>query len=134
MEMCYDGVLVMPSKFIAIGEEEMTYVEGGYTINISTSTAATIIDVGMIVATAGLAATNNLGKIAAKIGWTKLKKYARTAAISCLRKSGLSYARAKIGANMCVDILQCVSGLSVGAAIAEALDRVDGNNNNSIQF
>lgn len=31
MEMCYDGVLVMPSNYVAMDEEEMTYVEGGGT-------------------------------------------------------------------------------------------------------
>ena len=27
--MCYDGALVMPSKFVMMDEDEMTYVEGG---------------------------------------------------------------------------------------------------------
>ena len=31
MDMCYDGALVMPSSFAMMGEEEMTYVEGGET-------------------------------------------------------------------------------------------------------
>ena len=29
MEMCYDGALVMPSSYVVMDEEEMTYVEGG---------------------------------------------------------------------------------------------------------
>ncbi len=29
MEMNYDGVLVMPSSYAVMNEEEMTYVEGG---------------------------------------------------------------------------------------------------------
>ncbi len=29
MEMCYDGALVMPSNYVVMDEEEMTYVEGG---------------------------------------------------------------------------------------------------------
>ena len=29
IEMCYDGALVMPSKFIAIDQEEMSYIDGG---------------------------------------------------------------------------------------------------------
>lgn len=29
MEMCYDGVLVMPSSYAVMSEDEMTYVEGG---------------------------------------------------------------------------------------------------------
>lgn len=31
MEMCYDGTLVMPSNFVVVSDEEMTYVEGGST-------------------------------------------------------------------------------------------------------
>ena len=29
MEMCYDGALVMPNKFVVMDAEEMTYVNGG---------------------------------------------------------------------------------------------------------
>lgn len=29
MEMVYNGTLVMPNNFVAVTEEEMTYVEGG---------------------------------------------------------------------------------------------------------
>ena len=29
MEMCYDGALVMPSSYVVMDEEEMTYTEGG---------------------------------------------------------------------------------------------------------
>ena len=31
MEMCYDGALVMPNNYVAISEEEMTYIDGGLT-------------------------------------------------------------------------------------------------------
>lgn len=29
MEMCYDGALVMPSRYAVMGNDEMTYLEGG---------------------------------------------------------------------------------------------------------
>lgn len=29
MEMCYDGALVMPSGYVVMSEDEMTYVDGG---------------------------------------------------------------------------------------------------------
>ncbi len=35
MEMTYDGMLVMPSSYAVMDEEEMTYVEGGKTYKIS---------------------------------------------------------------------------------------------------
>lgn len=34
MEMTYDGMLVMPSSYAVMDEEEMTYVEGGGTIKV----------------------------------------------------------------------------------------------------
>ena len=33
MEMCYDGALVMPNNYAVVNEEEMTYVEGGFSIS-----------------------------------------------------------------------------------------------------
>ena len=32
MELCYDGALVMPSRYAVMDEKEMMYVEGGYTV------------------------------------------------------------------------------------------------------
>ena len=32
MEMCYDGVLAMPSSYALMDEEEMSYVEGGMSL------------------------------------------------------------------------------------------------------
>lgn len=38
MEMCYDGMLVMPSSYAVMDEEEMTYVDGGGSITINRTT------------------------------------------------------------------------------------------------
>ncbi len=32
MEMCYDGALAMPSNYVVMDEEEMTYTQGGWCI------------------------------------------------------------------------------------------------------
>lgn len=32
MDMCYDGVLVMPCNYAVVAQDEMTYIEGGKTI------------------------------------------------------------------------------------------------------
>lgn len=40
MEMCYDGTLVMPNSYAVMSEEEMTYVEGGWTYKYSKSNIA----------------------------------------------------------------------------------------------
>ena len=36
MELCYEGGLVMPSSYVMMNEEEMTYVEGGFYLNRDT--------------------------------------------------------------------------------------------------
>ncbi len=33
MEMCYAGAIAMPSSYVVMNEEEMTYTEGGYYIS-----------------------------------------------------------------------------------------------------
>lgn len=38
MEMCYDGALVMPSNYVVMNTDEMTYVEGGGAITINRAT------------------------------------------------------------------------------------------------
>lgn len=63
MELCYDGALVMPSSFVMMDEEEMTYVEGGAKKLIKTISAAqcsrlaaaACIIGGLVTAVAGLA-------------------------------------------------------------------------------
>lgn len=56
MEMCYDGALVMPSSYVVMDEEEMTYLEGGkfYGVNLS---AAQCGDVATTLGTLGLSFT-----------------------------------------------------------------------------
>ena len=34
MEICYDGALVMPKNYAVVNEEEMTYVNGGWNIEL----------------------------------------------------------------------------------------------------
>ena len=33
MEMCYEGTLVMPSNYVVMDSEEMSYVDGGFYIS-----------------------------------------------------------------------------------------------------
>ena len=48
MEICCNGELVMPKSYAAMGEEEMTYVEGGaiYTVNLTAQQCADIAAYG----------------------------------------------------------------------------------------
>ncbi|MFP3156380.1 hypothetical protein LQZ18_18535 [Lachnospiraceae bacterium ZAX-1] len=60
MELCYDGALVMPSNWVAMDEDEMMYVEGGYKITLNRA----------IIATAFVKVIGTVGKIAAR-QWLK---------------------------------------------------------------
>ena len=45
MELCYEGALVMPSSYMVMDEDEMSYTEGG--LQVSTWIVGTAIDVGL---------------------------------------------------------------------------------------
>ncbi len=45
MEMCYNGVLVMPSNYAVVDADEMMYLEGG--IKVSSWIVGAAIDVGL---------------------------------------------------------------------------------------
>lgn len=109
--------LQLPSSYVDIDREEMEYIDGGYTISLSRSTAATIIDVAAILISAGLSTSASVGKIAAKIGWSNLKTKVATAML----KLGVS----KLAANTAVSILTTVTGFSLGSAAAWCLDKTD---------
>ena len=42
MDMCYNGTLVLPSSYAVMSEDEMTYVEGGVSLNVSWYTATRV--------------------------------------------------------------------------------------------
>lgn len=115
MEMSYGGTLVMPASYALMDEEEMCYTEGG--IHWKRSYVQKAIDVALIVASAGLSSSASVGKVAAKIGWTTLKKKAKEALI----KLGIKAALAKTA----VDILTTVTGFSIGGGIAWVVDKKD---------
>lgn len=127
MDMTYDGALVMPSGSTLMNEEEMTYIEGGYTFSMSRDNVAMLIDVAAIVLTAGLSSSATVGKFAAKIGWNKLK----SAVAGAIVKIGIS----EVAANAAVDILKTVTGFSIGAAAAWCLDKTDASGlNGYVQY
>ena len=81
MEMTYDGALVMPKNFVAVDEEEMTYVDGGLYISNATfwncckacfycvafnPVGATLVAIGAYKAYTLLAA--GIATVAAKLG------------------------------------------------------------------
>ena len=74
MDMCYDGALVMPSSYVVMDEEEMTYVEGGIGKYFRANTCATIATYvylggfGITAGTAIAAISNKLSAACSALG------------------------------------------------------------------
>ena len=83
MEMTYDGLLVMPSSYAVMDEEEMMYVEGGITVETVCAIIGTAIAVGGASYAGGQAVGERLyyNGIKTSKKWAKYKKKARLAAI-----------------------------------------------------
>lgn len=90
MTMTYDGTMVMPKNYAVVTEDEMTYVDGGGTVNITfsrdflrdvcTAGLSTVCAiVGGIIGTAGTPlASIVFGAVGAGIGWIVGGNIART--------------------------------------------------------
>lgn len=79
MEMCYDGILTMPIKYVVVNDNEMEYVEGG----IAT---ATVVSLCIAAVGAGYAGGQAIGERVYYSGYTntqyqKDKWYIRAAVI-----------------------------------------------------
>ena len=109
--------LQFPSSYVAMDAEEMEYVGGGYSFEMSRSTATIIIDVAAIVLGTALSGTATISKLATKIGWNKVK----TKFVAAMVKIGVSTK----WANAAVDIIKTVTGFSIGAGISYVLDKTD---------
>ena len=121
MEMCYDGALVMPSNYVAMDEEEMTYVEGGglgkHWYN-KTSFVAFAID-ALICVIPAISALNSLCKVGklAKAG----RVYIRTNIDKALRSAIATSVLSAI-----TDIIMAAAGASIGSIITWGIERIDG--------
>ncbi len=96
MEMCYEGTLVMPSNYVVMDSEEMSYVDGGFYISNSL--------IKSMVITSCL---NPVGATLVGLGIYKLVSY--------IALSGAKLG-AKIGGIVGGVVGSCIGGLS-GAAI-----------------
>lgn len=73
MVMCYDGVLVMPDSYVAMNEDEMTYVEGGGSATIRAtakeirSRLTTVIGASLVGTAAATALGAILGNVAGAV-------------------------------------------------------------------
>lgn len=66
MEMCYDGALVMPSRYAVMDNDEMTYVEGGGKWYIPRGIVAAAVDAVGLIFCPYFAPLKFVGKSAAK--------------------------------------------------------------------
>ena len=123
MNMCYDGVLMLPSSYAVMEEEEMSYVEGGGSIN--TDRLAWAIDVGCALCGIYASACGELlgrGVIALiKQTWKSVNKKVATI-LGTTVCSAIGVGIGKL--NKVAGIM--ISCLSFGGIIGLCLDTVDG--------
>lgn len=126
MEMCYDGALVMPSSYAVMSEDEMTYVDGGGSVN--TDVLAWVIDVSCGLAGIYASACGELlgrGIIALiKKTWKSCSKTVATVLGSTV-SSAIGVGIGKL--NKVAGIM--ISCLSFGGIIGLAVDSLDGKLN-----
>jgi len=119
--------LKMPSNYVLMDKDEMTYLDGGYRLDVDVATAARNIDIFVNIVSLGMAASSTIAKIIAKVGikWLKDKG---TAAMT---KIGISTAVA----NNAFDLILTVSNYTVGNGLAYILDGIDSSRRNGrIQY
>ena len=128
MSMTYGScALQMPRNYIAMNADEMTYIEGGYWLDMATSTAASAIDITIAIVSLGMAISTSIANVISKMGvsWLKSK------GITAITKIGLSI----VVAERAVNLITTVTNFTVGNGIAWILDGIDNSGRNGrIQF
>ena len=119
--------LVLPNNYVEIEEEEMMYLDGGYTINMSRSTTAYLIDGALAVITCGFNLWMGYKSLIKYFGKNKMRTYIYKA----LTRVGIYTGMASSVATTAMTLLN----FSVGGAVAYALDRFDRTGlNGRVQF
>lgn len=119
--------LRLPTKYTEIEEEEMMYIDGGYSINWSRGTTAWVIDVAIGAITCGFSIWMGYKTLVNYFGKNTMKTYITRA----ITRVGIYTGMAASVATFAMTLLN----FSVGGAIAYALDRFDRSGlNGSIQF
>ena len=129
MEMTYDGALVMPKNFVAVDEDEMTYVDGGGLYQKGVYYAVEFAANVAFNAALGGGTISCLRTVLKNLGTSGFKKV--------LAKTLTKWVAVRIAnriAASCANLITGFASLSVGGAIAEGLDRLDGCNDNQIYF
>ncbi|MFY9379405.1 MAG: hypothetical protein WAP07_04075 [Acutalibacteraceae bacterium] len=127
MEMCYEGTLVMPSNYVVMDSEEMSYVEGGFAIPnwlvggaINWAISAAFGGLGSFCAMASKKAFSQAAKI---IFAKEVKKQ--------LIAKGIAYGAASVICGFIPSALTLIGAVcDPGGWLAARYDRRDSNPNN----
>lgn len=121
--------LVMPKNYTVVNEEEMTYVEGG---GLYQKAVYQTVKLGVNAVINGLLGGGTFSCVSAAIK-SKGKDGLKKAITSALKKWIGARAVNAVGAQV-INIIVDLGSWSIGGAVAEALDRLDGDNDNQIYF
>lgn len=134
MEMRYDGTLALPSSYVQMNDDEMTYTSGG--LDVETWIVGAAIDVGLSaigvwnVSAIGWLMGQGISKLCSNITKVVGGKYIGNILKSNVLQTGLgSYITSKIG------IFGTVLGMtSLGGMIATVWDMWDGSIDNTVKI
>lgn len=127
MDICYDGALVLPSSYVMMEEEEMSYVEGG---GVAQSVAYYAVEVG--VNTVINSVLGGAGTIK-----TIIQCFGKNATKDAIKKALKKWVSVRVANALAGTLLGAVSNFltfSVGGFVAEWCDSHDGCNDNQIFF
>ena len=134
MEMRYDGTLALPSSYVQMNDDEMTYTSGG--LDVETWIVGAAIDVGLSAigvwneSAIGWLMGQGISKLCSNITKVVGGKYIGNILKSNVLQTGLgSYITSKIG------IFGTVLGMtSLGGMIATVWDMWDGSIDNTVKI
>lgn len=119
--------MILPNNYVEIEEEEMMYLDGGYSINWSRSTTGRVLDVAIGAISCGFSLWVSYKYLVNFLGKNTMKTYITKS----ITRVGIYTGMASTVATFAMTLLN----FSVGGAIAYALDRFDRSGlNGSIQF
>ena len=121
--MSYTTALKMPSSYVVMSEEEMTYLEGGLSIskNVFKYTCNAAIVAGITCLSGGIA----IGGLKTVLGSMALKKQLVSVMVKTIGKMGIA-AGNTLSNKFMTGLIGCIAGDFLGNVFDKYIDNLDG--------
>ena len=131
MEMCYDGALVMPSSYAVMNEEEMSYVEGGF--SVSKSVFSYIVNAAVMAGCVALGGGISVAGLRTVLGSMSMKKTLISVLVKAIGKLGISAGNA-LANKFVAGLAGCICKDFAGAIFDKFIDGKDGKMDGKIKI